>query len=296
MGRNQNHLEFNNNFIQIVNGYSNLKYNHYLWKELKDRNQFYKSLIIEEMAQLSNIDVPHTELVISDCIHGELIEDYRKDGFHYISGTEILYDFFQAEKDSDYLKQVIPHYLRKDYLDEMEKIQLLKYLNTLEIVWNALEFRYQKYLRKNEIVNHIMGDLSNRFAFDFLTMQRDRHASNWEVEENDEIARLTPHFDSNRSFYYPSFSLEFHVNSHFKVTDLYEELEYFLIYSDDSFCHYFYTIYELFTPEKILLILDKIEIKLNHQIPIDLRLSIIGSYEEHYGQLRTIVERRKKSK
>lgn len=182
MGRNQNHLEFNNNFIQIVNGYSNLKYNHYLWKELKDRNHFYKSLIIEEMAQLSNIDVPHTELVISDCIHGELIEDYRKDGFRYISGTEILYDFFQAEKDSDYLKQVIPHYLRKDYLDEMEKIQLLKYLNTLEIIWNALEFRYQKYLRKNEIVNHIMGDLSNRFAFDFLTMQRDRHASNWEVE------------------------------------------------------------------------------------------------------------------
>lgn len=69
------------------------------------------------------------------------------------------------------------------------------------------------------------------------------------IEKTEKSALLTSHFDSNRSFYYPSFDLEFFINEQHKSFHLYEELEYYLTYSDHQFYNYFYFLYEYFTPK-----------------------------------------------
>lgn len=274
----------------------NLNGKNYLFKVIVETNQLYRSLIIEEMAKIANIAVPHTELAILGYFKGELIEDYRKDDYRYIPGAIILYEYFLAMKDTEYIKSIVPSYLLKEKLTEEEIDIVLEKLNNLETIWNALDFHYRKYEKKNEIVFDIMKKLANRFAFDFITMQRDRHASNWETEENDTDAVLTPLYDSNRSFYYPSFDLKFHISDQYRKTDLYNELEYFLTYSDSDFVNYFYKLYELFTPSKISILIEQIEKKIESKIPRETYLEIIGSYQEHYEKLTEIVERRGKKR
>jgi hypothetical protein len=274
----------------------NLNDKNYLFKVILENNQQYRSLIIEKMAAVVDIPVPHTELAILGYYKGELIEDYRKEGFSYISGTQILYEFFLAMKDTEYIKSIIPEYLLKEKLNEEELEELFNRLNNLETIWNALDFHYRKYPNKNTIVENMMSELAKRFAFDFITMQRDRHSSNWEVEENESTSTLTPHFDSNRSFYYPFFHLKFRINNEYHVNYLYEELEYFLTYSDSFFCDYFYKLYELFTPEYLKKLIDQIEEELAFKFPKETLLELTGPYMKHYNKLTEIVERRKKNR
>ncbi|MCI8575646.1 MAG: hypothetical protein HFI09_04165 [Bacilli bacterium] len=274
----------------------NLNGKNYLFKVIEENSQKYRALIIEEMAKLANIPVPHTDLATLGYLRGELIEDYRKENFNYIPGSNILYEFFLAMKDTEYIQSIVPKYLMKDKLNEEELTELLKRLNNLETIWYALRFYYRKYTNKDEIVHNITSDLANRFAFDFLTMQRDRHASNWEVEENNTTASLAPHFDSNRSFYYPSFNLEFHIDDHYKSIHLYEELEYYLAYSDNLFCDYFFHLYELFTPNNIEEIINQVEKNINTTIPQNIKIEILDSYQKHYEKLNEIIKRRKHKK
>lgn len=266
----------------------NLHKKNYLFK-VTEKNQEFRSLIIEEMANLTNIKVPHTQLATFNGYFGELIEDYRRPEYQYVSGSTILYEYFLFARNTDTIKSIIPKYLNKDNLTNDEKNIILKQLNNLETIWNALEFRYQKYSNREAIIFTIMQKLAHRFSFDFITMQCDRHASNWEIEENNITADLTPLYDSNRSFYYPSFNLEFHIQEKFKSSEIYEELEYYLTYSDSIFSQYFYQLFAFFTPEKIENMIEKKTI-----IPKQVQIEMISSYKEHYSNIEKLMERRRK--
>ncbi len=276
----------------------NLEGKNYLFKIITNPNQEYRSIIIEEMAKQAGIDVVHTTLATLGYYKGELIEDYRKENCTYIPGYKILFEYFETHKNKEELQDLVPTYLRKDKLNETEWTELLKRLNNLETIWNALTFYYRKNPNNQEIVYKLTKDLANRFAFDFLTLQRDRHSGNWEIEENidnNEI-NLTPLFDSNQSFLFSSFNLFFRVSDSYRLTEIYEQLEYYLTYSSNDFTNYFYSIYEKFTPTMLEQIIIDIEQKINAKIPTETRIEIIASYKEHYAKLTEIVEKRRKTR
>ncbi|MCI8394088.1 MAG: hypothetical protein HFH86_01225 [Bacilli bacterium] len=287
---------FNNSHITSSLWINNINGKNYLLKFWEENNQKYRALIIEKMAKIAQIPTPHIELISYKDYQGELIEDYRQEHFKYISGETILYEYFLAMKHTTNFQSILPKYLLKDWLTKDEKTELIKRLNNLETIWNAVEFHFRNYQHKNKIVYNILTNLANRFAFDFLTMQRDRHAANWEIEKNRTSATLTPLFDSNRSFYFPSFNLEFHINEHYKLSDIYEELEYFLTYSERIFCAYFYNLYNRFSLTQLSNIINQIEKNINAEIPKDIKIEIMGSYEEHYEKLTEIIKRRDKKK
>lgn len=268
----------------------------YLFKIITEENQKYRCLLIEEMAILIEIAVPHTELATWQKLEGELIEDYRKENCKYTPGAEILYEYYYTYQNTDIFDKILPEDFKNRPLEEEEITEVLKKLNNLETIWNALEFHFRKNPNREKIVYDITSKLANRFAFDFLTGQRDRHANNWEIEENPNgEAKLTPLFDSNRSFY-QKFNLAMTINEESKNQNAYQELKYYLTYSTKEFCDFFYTIYQFFTPLKIIQILEDIERKKEMTIPPKNKKSIITSYQKHYEKITQILKERQKTK
>lgn len=267
----------------------NLHGKNYLFKIITEEDQKYRSLLIEKMASFVGIPFAHTELARWGYFEGELIEDYRKDGYEYISGTQILYEYYETFKYSKSMAEILPSYLIRDNLTEEEISEVIRLLNNLDNIWDALEFRFRKRKNKNELVQKIMSNLTFQFAMDFITMQRDRHSSNWEIEENSLEANLTPMYDSNRSFYNISFrplmNVSYGNNNHF----IYEELKNFMSVSSIEFQDYMTHLFLVFTPDKIEQFLKEIEVDLNKQIPLKSRTEILESYQRHYEKMKPII-------
>ena len=72
--------------------------------------------------------------------------------------------------------------------------------NSLEIIWDALNYRYRNRPNKEEIVSKIMTKISKLFIFDILTMQCDRNGSNIEIMESDNTVDLAPIYDNEGIF------------------------------------------------------------------------------------------------
>lgn len=269
-------------------------------KDKDHRNIRYQSLLIQKMAQQMGIPFPHTDLALFGGREGELQENFHKPNYQYIQGSKILKEYLDFNISMSQMEKIIPNYDKLyhyenadsefDYNKRLDAV-LLK-LNNLPDIWNALELHFRKYPNKQQIVGEMMNSLANRFAFDFITMQRDRGDYNWEIEENEKEhqAHLTMLYDCNRSFYYPSFQVLMNPVDNMKANNEYDKLEYYLKVSLEEFCHYFYMMFDLFTPDKITEYIHEIMNKYD-VIDTDELIMIQGSYQEHYERMRQVVER-----
>ncbi len=226
----------------------NIEGKNYLFKSYGENNQMYRSLLVQKIANKVNIEFAKSDIAFFGYFEGELVEDYRKDGYLYTSGSKILseyYEFIKSLNNEEY-QYLFPHASFYKYsVDEI----LLK-MNNFVTIEHAFLFHYRNNQNAVEITNALLKGLKKRFCLDFLTMQRDRGHHNWEVEETSDLkqAVLPPLIDCNRSFYYPSFSILLNPMPNLKVSYLYEKLD---IALEDKDCDLFYTLYDLFPPEAI---------------------------------------------
>ncbi len=264
----------------------NFKGKNYLFKKTAYEEK-YRSLLVGKIAQEVGISFPKTKLAFYKGSDGELIEDYRKEGYAYISGTEILMEYFyflEANNKIDILfKDYNPYY----YDEEL----ILRKMNNLETIWNAVEFHFRKYPNKNTIVYQIISSLANRFALDFLTMQQDRTDFNWEIEENPlkDEGHLTPLFDCDKSFQ-SSFLIKLDSGENQKTSDTYEKLAYYLEISHSNYTSFFYSLFETYTPDRINAMIKELEKENDFIMEKEIKTEIMESYQIHYQEMQKILD------
>lgn len=268
----------------------NLDGKNYLFKAYGENNQMYRSLLVQKIADQVGISFARSDLAMFGYYDGELVEDYRKEGYQYISGSKILaeyYEYIKSKQDEEF-QMLFPHFhvYKYDY-DEI----LLK-MNNLVTIEHALLHHYRRSAKKQQITNEILKELKRRFCLDFLVMQRDRGHHNWEVEETKDLeyGALPPLIDSNQSFCSFSFQVLLNPTPNLKVSSLYEKLE--LVLEDKDY-ELFYTLYDMFPVEEITRLLEEIQEERHFHMERESVIEIVSSYEEHYQKLTEIIEKKR---
>jgi len=261
----------------------------YLFKTYESDNQMYRSLLVEKIANQMGIPFAHTDLANFGYYDGELIVDYRRDGYDYIPGSNILMEYFHYLKDGglEEFSSLFPNFKLYQYTED----EILLRMNNLVTIRHALSHRFRKWNNGRTITDQILEQLEQIFYLDFLTMQRDRGHHNWEIEENVELqeASLPPLIDSNRSFYFPSFEILLNPYPNIKATDLYEKLE--LQFELGGGVELVDSLYQRYTPEVLSDLLEEIETELHFHMEPEAKIEILSSYKEHYSKLEEVMKK-----
>ena len=133
----------------------------------------YNELIAEELAKDFGINYVSYDLAVLGQYKGVLSKNFIKDNEKYITGEEILNAFFIDNKD-------------------------IEVHNNLGDIWDALEYRYQNYPNRKELIKSLMDDIINIYIYDIITCQSDRHSQNWGLIENGNEVYIQPIFDNER--------------------------------------------------------------------------------------------------
>lgn len=139
----------------------------------------YSELFFEEICKELDIPCISYDLACIGQFYGVISKDYKIPGAKYISGKALLKNNSNSKK--------------------IETIKDLWQMNTLDMIWDSLECRYQSREDKEQIVADLMNKIVKMFIVDLLLGSADRHLENWEIiEYQDGKVDLQPAFDNGR--------------------------------------------------------------------------------------------------
>ena len=264
----------------------------YLFKTCDSNPEIMKSLLVEKMAVNSGIETVKTRYATLGYSIGELILDYRKNGYRYINGAQILKEYYEYLKGINQLEV-----LRIPNIENLTETAILNQMNHLETIWNALEFHYRKLdpMLCATNVQRIMRKHAQRFCLDFLTMQSDRYNENWEIAENiiTEEADLTPLYDSSKSFDLLNFYLKIGITSVPRY-NTYRVLEELMDSSDNYTKKYFEQLYQENSPEKIAAYLNELSNEHGLKLSVEETQEILASYTKNYEIIAEMLQKEKR--
>ena len=140
----------------------------------------YNELIAEELLKDYGMSGAHYDLALFNNKECLMTEDFKNSNSNYYFVADLLNDY------TNYLKHDIND---KDF----------KYIdNSLEEIWNSLDYRYRNNSNKEKIVYDLMDEITNLFIFDIITSQGDRHSRNIQIEENNKKIKLAPIYDNEK--------------------------------------------------------------------------------------------------
>ena len=248
--------------------------------------RFYVELLLEQLAQIvgiRSIDSKIVEVNKSQKIYGLISKDFRKKSCDIVSGKEIVLDFLENLEKRNKLEE----YLGIKNLEDLNTAT--SEFNSLDCIWDSLQYRYYKIQNGNEIVMNIMTELAKRYTFLFLMMQSDFHLGNWEIIETQNNAYLTPMYDMDMSFR-SSFLNSSQNNSMksflSKSTDVYED-----------FSRFYYSLPEkdqllieneiaVLTPEIISTTINLMPQLYCIEMPQEMKNKILERYSKHYQKMK----------
>lgn len=120
---------------------------------------------------------------------GVISESFVDSGKHYLTGKELLFDYLKSLSNGEDFK----------YYGESVH-QLINKSNNLELLWHALEYRYQDRPNKNEIVKKLMEEFIQLYEFSILTNDWDKHWENYQIVEYKDEVKLAPYYDFDNIF------------------------------------------------------------------------------------------------
>ena len=208
----------------------------------------------------------------------------------YISGMDVLYDYATKKENHDYLEQMGCNIEELIKLDNQNDIA--EYIHNLEIIWQAIEQRYQ-ILKIDINIDEIMTKIVKLFCFYILIGQYDGFPQNWELDESKQGITLAPFYDGSASFgkccFDPRQSLA--VSFEDKGINNYRILEEFFKISEQRYYDEFMKLYNKFTLVEFMKILKKVETKINKRIPQMTRKRIIDAFKFNKEEIEKMIER-----
>lgn len=263
----------------------NGEYYYYKWTP-----DIYEELIVSECAKLLNIDAVEYDLAIFRETEGVISKSYRKYGYIYFSGMDILYDYLIDENNHESLKQMGCDLI---HLQELHtNSDKAEYLNNLEVIWQALEYRYKK-LKRNAPINELMEGLIKYFCLNILIGQYDAFPQNFEIGESKDNIYLAPYYDGSQSFgkqcYDPRQSMS--VSYEDRNTNNYRVLEEFFKISSQDYINVFMEMYNTLTVDTFLNILKNIEEKIGKSLPEMTKKRIIERYIANREDIERVINK-----
>lgn len=161
-----------------------------LFKEPNNTYLCYAELFSEEIAKILGFETAHYDLATLNGSQGVISYNFLKDEESYLSGFDILSDYFEEHIFMDEENAGMYNI----NLDEDSIEEAFDKLNNLDSIWSILEERYKNEHYKRQIVFNIMDKIVDKLMFDILTVNIDDHSDNWALIDN----RLAPLFDNER--------------------------------------------------------------------------------------------------
>lgn len=282
-------LKYDTSFEQYFDQFGK-KSNHWITIEgenyyLKRSNYWEQELVVEEFLNLLGIENLHYDVAVLDGVKYLISKDYRKSGKQYITGAQILEDFYEQTKKDDkgYFKDNFGMRLNR------RKGLAVTQLNNLENIWQALAFRYKNKLDKEKIVYKLVNELKKRLLVrGILLNDADYHPNNWIIEEAEEI-KLVPNFDNESTLMTDIYGLPFGVTIENINDGAYSQLEYFLGVSDDESVNEFLEIFDKATPETLNDAILQVETK--RSVIISKKSDFLENYTRNYEKLKDLVNK-----
>lgn len=265
-------------------------YNHY-WLKIegekyyfKETRHHYQELISEEIARFLGYETAEYDLAYFNGIKGVISKSFKKEDAQYISGAEILKDYYDSDPNTINemgLREDWNNYFKEPYYSEM---------NNLEIIWQALEHRYKNDGRVNIAV--LMSQIVDLYIFSVLISHSDRISLNWEIEEGSEI-KIAPFFDNENSFFEET---EVYLSTSFSDNRALpqESIRTFLSVSDAMFRDRFIAKFEELTEEAMKEIFEKVEKKIEAKIPEKQKEYILKNFCENRNNIEEVINELKR--
>lgn len=278
-------------FLKIPNSYS-------LTKE-ETLKRIYTELLAEELATIVGLNVIETKVATLNKKRPSLAmisRSYLRDGYETISGADIAMEYLTfLEKSQDPLtkQNLLFEYFEERTVDDLLHHSFKKYeYNSLEFIWASLLYHFRYSKNKLSQVSSIMQKLTKRYIFSFIMMQQDYHLKNWEIQENESSAFLSPmydldlglkeKFDSKKNNSMRSYMDSF--------SSVYEDFERFYTSSSDEVKKEVEKQMSLLNPEAIFQSMKIIEDKYPYVFPDELKEMFLKIQGAHFEELKSITK------
>lgn len=283
MERYLNKHESKKHIEQLDKGFIDYQGKQYFFKRCND-DLCYREIIAYEVANFLGIHsiFYRVALIPSSSNHNDLgviSENYKNKNLFYIDGQTILKDY---------------HY---GYLKDWQKsnnYQNNYSFNTLDSIWNALDFRYRFLENRSEVVSQLLNAIiANMFLFDIFMKNADRHFNNWEVAEDLETneVKLSPLYDNEDIFLGDNPRMcNITMDSFDRGNDWYDLLRQFLNVSDGEYLVIVNGFYNRLTPKTLVDLIELAEKRHNINIPISTKKEIITKYVNHYAKIGQVLK------
>ena len=260
--------------LNMIEDCNNLSINDYMDREI----------LVSYLAKIVGISCVSPMRVKYNDYYGLLEEDYNKEGYLAISGYEIL------EAYLNHLLETRKVLLRE--IDSQSKY-IAENLNNLVSIQKALTYYFRNEEDSEEIVNDLFSEIVRRFAFDFITLQKDRGPGNWAIlVGKGKYPRMTLMYDNEEAFVEKA-SYQMKVNSRYEtnvgiITSLFEHLH-------DDYINIFMEVINTLTEDKFLYALERMELE-RGKLPSKAKEQIIKMFHKHYLETKTLLCQRAKKK
>ncbi len=285
-----------NGIVQDIT--SGFKLTRYIIK-IGDKKYFFKEcsykeaiteLIVNEMLDYARIRNIKYDLACIDGCYGVISKDFKKEGYHYYDGDEILEEYRQGLRKQ--MSETEDKEFRKVLEEEYESMYYTSN-NLLEVIWNALDYHFRDFENKDSLVSRTMRQLCITHMKDMLILNQDRNKFNWVIEESEKEANLVPDFDHGETFKDKHWSA-LHINplgKKYMIDNSYKELEKFIKWSDKSTYKVLEYLKSKLGMNNLDIAIKKVEEKIGVPIHEDTKEEIRESFQKHQIKLEEILEK-----
>lgn len=242
----------------------------------------YSELIVQELAKEFEIPCVEYDLAVYNGDHGVITKNFKKADSDYLSGSEVLGDYVVSILDFKHGTT--------DFYDNLYTY------NSLEGIWNALEYRYRYHFNKAQIVKKLMDRLVDIFVFDILTGQADRHFDNWGIVEGKEEIDVQPLYDNELIISSDYLALKVSVpldedSESIIFQKIAATLDQFISVSGVEFLDKIKEKRKLINRETIEKVLSNVENKININIPVEQKEKLWDGFEKNNNIIDEVIEK-----
>lgn len=248
-------------------------------------------LIVNEMLDFAGVKNIKYDLAKINGKIGVISADFKKSGYKYYNGMEILSDYIDG----------LPEEIAKTKDDELKKCLQEEYdlfkenystRNNFELIWHAIDSHFKDNPNREIIVSRLMRQLSIIHVSDMLIQNEDRNSTNWGIEEGQTDVNLINVFDNGEAFkeeHWMALRLA-PLNPKERTTRVYKELERFLERSDESACRMLMYLKSRLGVSNLELSIQKVEQKIGEPIEDEVKEKIRKQFKKHQEKVNTVIE------
>ena len=242
------------------------KHSFYIKNGLKIVINPYNELVAQELTKDFDISCIDYDLAILNSNRGVLSKSYKQENIIYISGAELLQEFVNNAHGRRY--------------------------NTLENIWDALEYHYQNYPNKRDTIRNLMKQVVNIYLYDIITCQIDRHPKNWEIMEEDDNVNIAPLYDNSMILESKEENAVVSLGVDFIWADyesLWKSIKQFQRVSSEEFTNIIKEKLWIISGENLNKVFDRTEKKTGYRMPDEEKKFYLNSYRKHKEKLEEIL-------